>query len=105
MSRLVFDNIFELGSRFPLLVNQHFMVRALLDLLRYAGITPMFIDLVPRSATPGQPAFDAAPYMTSFDNVLHLSLNDSEPGEPKPVIRALKATGMESLQNPIPLRY
>jgi hypothetical protein len=43
--------------------------------------------------------------MTTFDNVLHLSLDHSKPGEPQPIIRALKATGMESIQNPIPLRY
>jgi len=52
-----------------------------------------------------QQGFDAAPYMTTFDNVLHLSLDETEDGEARPVIRALKATGMESLQNPIPLRY
>lgn len=107
MSRLVFDNIYQLGNRFPLLANQHFMVRALLDLLRYQGVTPLFVDIVPRSPGPGQgqQGFDAAPYMTTFDNVLHLSLDETEEGEARPIIRALKATGMESLQNPIPLRY
>lgn len=105
MSRLVFDNIYQLGNRFPLLANQHFMVRALLDLLRYEGVTPLFVDIVPRSQTPGGMAFDAAPYMMTFDNVLHLSLDDSEKGEARPMIRALKATGRESIQNAIPLRY
>lgn len=105
MARLVFDNIYQLGNRFPLLANQHFMVRALLDLLRYEGVTPLFVDMVPRSTNPDEPAFDPSPYMTTFDNVLHLSLDHSKPGEPQPIIRALKATGMESIQNPIPLRY
>jgi hypothetical protein len=105
MSRLVFDNIYQLGNRFPLLANQHFMVRALVDLLRYEGVTPLFVDLVPRSPNPDEPAFDAASYMTTFDNVLHLSLDHNGQGEPQPMIRALKATGMEAIQKPIPLHY
>lgn len=105
MSRMVFDNIFALEDRFPLLTDHKFMVRALLDLLRYEAVTPLFIDLVPRNPEPGKLGFDAAPYMTTFDNVLHLSLDNAVEGEPRPVIRALKATGMESLQNPIMLNY
>ena len=104
-SRLVFDNIYQLSNRFPLLVNQHFMVRAMLDLLRYEGVTPLFVDIIPPSSEPGQVSFDVAPYMTTFDNVLHLRLHETEDGKRQPVIQALKATGMESPQDPIPLSY
>jgi hypothetical protein len=50
-------------------------------------------------------AFDPSPYLTTFDNVLLLSLVDSGDGEQRPMIQALKATGMESLRTPTALRY
>jgi hypothetical protein len=105
LTRMVFDNIYQLPSRFPLLQNPQFMVRALLDLLRYEAITPLFIDLVPPSGVAGRMAFDPSPYLTTFDNVLLLSLVDSGDGEQRPMIQALKATGMESLRTPTALRY
>ena len=49
--RLAFDNIFRLSDRFPLLEGQTFLIPALIDLLRYELVTPLFVDLVPpRSA-------------------------------------------------------
>ncbi len=74
LSRMVFDNIHRLQNRFPLLENNEFMVRALLDLLRYEAVTPFFVDLVPTGAGQGNATFDPAPYLTTFDNVLHLYL-------------------------------
>lgn len=103
--RMVFDNIYNLQSRFPLLREPKFMIRVLLDLLRYEGITPMFVDLVPAGAGMGITAFDPAPYLTTFDNVVHLFLDDTGDGDPQPYVRVLKATALEALQPPVPMRY
>lgn len=105
LSRMVFDNIYQLRNRFPLLDNARFMVRAILDLLRYEGVTPLFVDLVPSGAGLGRVPFDPAAYMTTFDNVIHLYLDDSESGEPRPYVRVLKATAMESMQQALPIKY
>lgn len=104
LSRMVFDNVFQLQSRFPLLDNQQFMVRALLDLLRYQGVTPFFVDLVPPGTGHGLANINPSPYLTTFDNVLHLYLDESD-GEARPYIRVLKSMAMESLQPAVPLRY
>ena len=105
LSRMVFDNIYQLQSRFPLLENHQFMVRALLDLLRYEGVTTFFVDLVPDGAGQGKVTFDVAPYLTTFDNVLHLYLDGNYEDEARPLVRVLKATAMESRRPAIPLEY
>ena len=48
--------------------------------------------------------FDPAPFMTNFDNVLHLYLEDVD-GEPRPRLRVLKSTAREFLRSPVKLEY
>ncbi|MBX3464674.1 MAG: AAA family ATPase [Planctomycetes bacterium] len=70
--RLAFDNIHRLGDRFPLVTGQRFLIAAMLDLLRYEGVTPLFVDMVPPRAHDGGSDFDPSPYLVGFDNVLHV---------------------------------
>ncbi|MCB9888530.1 MAG: hypothetical protein H6836_03050 [Planctomycetes bacterium] len=105
VARLVFDNVHRLTNRFPLLDNEQFLIRALVDLVRYEGITPLFIDMAPRGAGVGRVSFDVADYMTTFDNVLHVYLDDRNDDEPKPQIRVLKGMSVESAHAAVPLRY
>ncbi len=102
--RLAFDNIFRLQDRFPLISEQGFLIPALLDLLRYRHITPLFIDLVPPGSAKGRADFNPASYMTTFDNVLHLHLED-ERGTQRPVLRVLKSTANDFVQTTIPIDY
>jgi hypothetical protein len=102
--RLAFDNISRLGDRFPLISDQRFLIPALLDLLRYRGVTPLFIDLVPPGAAAGRNEFDPSPYMTTFDNVFHLFLAGEGP-EQRPYFRVLKSTANDFSQAPIALEY
>jgi len=104
VKRMVFDNIFHLKDRFPLIRDPSFTTRALLDLLRYRGVTPTFVDLVPPGAARPGSDFDPAPYMTTFDNVIHLYLDDRE-GTLAPKIRVLKSTAREFLRTPVELDY
>ncbi len=104
VKRMAFDNIFRLKDRFPLIRDPRFMTRALLDLLRYRGVTPMFVDLVPPRASRAGSDFDPAPYMTTFDNVLHLYLEEVD-GALTPRIRVLKSTAREFLRAPVNLTY
>ncbi|MHC4899587.1 MAG: RAD55 family ATPase [Planctomycetota bacterium] len=102
--RMAFDNIYRLKDRFPLIRDPHFMVRALLDLLRYRGVTPLFVDLVRTGAAQSGSNFDPAPFMTTFDNVIHLYLEDVK-GKPTPRARVLKSTAREFLRSPVNLDY
>ena len=105
LSRMVFDNIHQLSSRFPLLEDTKFMIRAILDLLRYESVTPFFVDLVPAGAGRGHVRFDPAAYLTTFDNVLHLYLDGEDENDLRPHVRVLKSTAMESLRPAVPLKY
>lgn len=91
-TRLAFDNIHHLGHRFPLLTHQEFLVPALLDLLRYRGVTPMFLDLVPPDSMAAGSTFDPSPYTTTFDNVFHLGV-DRHAMKPRIQLRILKSMG------------
>ncbi len=102
VTRLAFDNIYRLGTRFPLLTNQDFMIPALLDILRYRNVTPLFIDLVPPGSATGRTDFDPAPYTTTFDNVFLLSLDESE-GRHVPQLQVLKSTANDFTRRAIPL--
>jgi KaiC/GvpD/RAD55 family RecA-like ATPase len=104
VARFAFDNIYRLGDRFPLITEQRFLIPALIDLLRYRNVTPLFIDLVPPGSARGHAQFDPSPYMTTFDNVLHLFLVD-EGQEQKPYLRVLKSTANDFKQTPIPIDY
>jgi KaiC/GvpD/RAD55 family RecA-like ATPase len=104
VTRLAFDNIHRLVDRFPLITEQRFLVPALLDLLRYRNVTPMFVDLVPPGSAFGRRDFDPSYYMTTFDNVLHLYL--SEDGhEQRPFLRILKSTANDFRHSAIPIDY
>ncbi len=104
VARLAFDNVFRLQDRFPLIDNQRFLVPALLDLLRYLGVTPLVIDLVPPGSARGRPDFDPSPYMTTFDNVFHLYL-EQVGDEHRPFLRVLKSTANDFKQTPMPVDY
>lgn len=104
VKRMAFDNVFRLTDRFPLIRDPRFMTRALLDLLRYRGITPLFVDLAPPGAARPGSDFDPAPYMTTFDNVIHLYLEDLD-GRLQPWVRVLKSTAREFLRTPVRLDY
>jgi hypothetical protein len=101
---MAFDNIFRLKDQFPLIRDPRFMTRALLDLLRYRGVTPMFVDLVRPGVSRAGSDFDPAPYMTTFDNVLLLYLEEVD-GVLAPRIRVLKSTAREFLRAPVNLTY
>ncbi|MCA8941024.1 MAG: hypothetical protein KDB80_00575, partial [Planctomycetes bacterium] len=104
VTRVAFDSIYRLGDRFPLLEHQHFMIPALIDILRYRSVTPLFVDLVPPGSATRRSAFNPAPYLTTFDNVFHLYLEDDE-GTPRPYLRVLKSTANEFTRNSIPFDY
>jgi hypothetical protein len=87
-----------------LIRDPRFTTRALLDLLRYQGVTPLFVDLVPPGAARPGSDFNPAPYMTTFDNVIHLYLRDVD-GSPAPRVRVLKSTAREFLRAPVELDY
>jgi hypothetical protein len=103
-TRLAFDNFYRLQDRFPLIREQGFLIPALLDLLRYRSITPLFIDLVPPGSAKGRNDFNPASYMTTFDNVLHLFLGEDGTGT-RPMLRILKSTANEFVQTPVAIDY
>ncbi|MCB9919918.1 MAG: DUF2075 domain-containing protein [Planctomycetes bacterium] len=92
IERLAFDNVHNLHRRFPLLEGQDFLIPALLDLLRYRSVTPLFIDHVPSSHETGELEMDPSQMLSTFDNVLHLFLRDKN-GVPKNHVRILKSVG------------
>ncbi len=104
VTRIAFDNIHQLSTRFPLITDQGFMVPALLDMLRYRQVTPLFIDLIPPGAAEGAADFDPSGYITTFDNVFLLYLDEAD-GAHKPRIRILKSMGNEYTRRPIPIDY
>ncbi len=104
IQRMAFDNMYRLEDRFPLLEGQHFMIPAILDLLRYRGITPLIVDLVPPGSARGQGNFNPASYITMFDNVFHLYLEE-DGGTYQPFLRILKSTANDFSRKPIPIDY
>jgi hypothetical protein len=103
ITRLVFDNIYRLGDRFPLIQQERFLIPALVDLLAYRGVTAFFVDLVPPGAAKGRTEFDPAYYMTTFDNVFHLYLEDDEAHAPR--LRVLKSTANDFSRKPVGVDY
>ncbi len=104
-ARLAFDNAFRLADRFPLLDNQTFLISALLDLLRYQGVTSLFVDLVPPGSARGRADFNPAQYMTTFDNVFHLYLERQEGEDQRPYLRVLKSSANDFKQTQFPIDY
>ncbi|MGE3175084.1 MAG: RAD55 family ATPase [Planctomycetota bacterium] len=103
VSRFAFDNIARLHDRFPLIREQTFLVAALLDMLRYHGVTPLIVDHMPPGAAGGLGAFDPSPYVTGYDNVLQVFV---QPGEPaRPSFRVLKSVGNDYRNGVLPLDW
>jgi len=102
ISRLAFDNVYQLHRRFPLLGGQDFMIPALLDLLRFQQVTPMFIDLVPQGRNEGELAIDPSLHLSTFDNVLHLFLK-KQGTKHIPHVCVLKSVGNDFDRSPFPV--
>lgn len=102
--RLAFDNIYRLQDRFPLITEQRFLVAAMLDMLRYQGVTPLFVDMLPAEASRGGSTFDPSAYLASFDNVLHTWLATTDRGT-VPFFRVLKSVGNDFAQEALPLEW
>lgn len=102
VERMAFDNIHRLRDRFPLLQEQRFLIAAITDMLRYEGVTPWFVDMVPPGAGSGRVDFDPSPYLVGFDNVIHLDL---EPVGGQARARVLKSVGNEFRADSVPLSW
>jgi hypothetical protein len=103
VSRLVFDNVFRLQDRFPLLEEQKFLITALLDMLRYHQVTPLFVDMTPPGAGSGRATFDPSSHLVSYDNVIQLMAAEGEQGTPR--FRVLKSVGNDFLMTPQPIDW
>jgi KaiC/GvpD/RAD55 family RecA-like ATPase len=104
VARLAFDNIYRLQDRFPLITEQRFLIAAMLDMLRYQGITPLLVDMVPSGTNGGGSNFDPSPYLASFDNVLHLFFEHREQ-ESEPRFRVLKSVGNDFRTDAVPIEW
>ena len=80
------------------------MIAAILDMLRYEGITPLFVDMVPPAGNGGASSFDPSPYLVGFDNVLHLYFDQSQPGS-RPFFRVLKSVGNDYVREPMSIEW
>jgi hypothetical protein len=104
VDRMSFDNIFRLQDRFPLIKEQRFLIAAMLDMLRYQGVTPLLVDMVPPGASRGRIDFDPSNYLTGFDNVVHLFFEQEEQGA-RPFFRVLKSVGNDYRPEPVPIEW
>ncbi len=104
VTRMAFDNIYRLHDRFPLIAEHRFLIAAMLDMLRYQGITPLFVDMVPPGTANGRSDFDPSPYLVGFDNVLHVFFAGGDHGT-RPYFRVLKSVGNDFVQEPIAIEW
>jgi len=104
VERMSFDNIFRLQDRFPLIKEQRFLIAAMLDMMRYQGVTPLLVDMVPPGASRGRTDFDPSSYLTGFDNVVHLFFEQEEQGA-RPFFRVLKSVGNDYRPEPVPIEW
>ena len=102
ITRMAFDNIYRLQDRFPLITEQRFLIAALLDMLRYQGITPLLVDMVPPAGDGG--AFDPSYYLVGFDNVLHVGI-ERHGEQTRPWLRVLKSIGNDYRTDDLPLDW
>lgn len=100
--RFAFDNVSRLQDRFPLIHEQKFLVAALLDMLRYRSVTPMFLDTMPPPSN--RAAFDPSPYLNGFDNVIQLFAQEAEQGS-RPCFRILKSVGNDYAGEALPIDW
>ena len=101
---MAFDNIFQLHERFPLIKDQRFLIAAMLDMLRYEGITPLFVDMVPPGGGKTMSAFDPSTYLVGFDNVLHVFFEHDTQGS-RPFFRVLKSVGNDYVGDPLSIEW
>jgi KaiC/GvpD/RAD55 family RecA-like ATPase len=104
VTRFAFDNVARLQDRFPLIREQKFLIAALLDMLRYRGVTPLMIDVMPPGATAAGSEFDASSYLTGYDNVLQIFAQTNDPAM-RAGVRVLKSVGNEYLSDTIALDW
>ncbi len=104
VTRLAFDNMYRLEDRFPLLSGQTFMIPALLDMLRYRGVTPMFMGLVPPGPGDGRLAIDPGPFLMTFDHVFSLFLRDEGDAQ-RPCVRILKSPANVYSRSAVPFDF
>lgn len=104
VARMAFDNIYRLQDRFPLIQDQRFVIAAIVDMMRYEGTTPLFVDMVPPSGTAVGASIDASPYLVGFDNVLHLYF-DQDQQNSRPFFRVLKSTGNDYVAEPMSIEW
>ncbi len=102
VSRLAFDNIYQLHERFPLIREQRFVIAAILDMLRYEGVTPLFVDMAPGPGAAA--AFDPSTYLVGFDNVLHLFFEQEQQGS-RPFFKVLKSVGNDYVGEPLSIEW
>ncbi len=104
VARMAFDNIYRLQDRFPLIQDQRFVIAAIVDMMRYEGITPLFVDMVPPSGGNVANTFDASPYLVGFDNVLHIYFDTAQLNS-RPFFRVLKSTGNDYVSEPMSIEW
>lgn len=105
VARLSFDSMYRLRDRFPLLGEQDFLIPALLDLLRYQCVTPLFVEQVPPgSSASGNVAFDPSRYLLGFDTAVHVYHERSEAGS-QAYFRVLKSVGNDFEMEPMRLEW
>ncbi len=104
VARMAFDNIYRLHDRFPLIDEQRFLIAAMLDMLRYQGVTPLYVDMVPPDSSNGRSNFDPSPYLVAFDNVVHLFFTAGDYGS-RPFFRVLKSVGNDYVQEPLAIEW
>lgn len=104
VSRMAFDNIYQLSDRFPLIADQRFLIAAILDMMRYEGITPMFVDMVPPSSGNAVNTFDPSPYLVGFDNVLHFYCERAQQSS-RAFFRVLKSSGNDYVDEPMSIDW
>ncbi len=104
-TRFAFDNIFRLQDRFPLIADQRFLIAAMLDMLRYQGVTPFVVDMVPPGAGSARTSFDPSPYLVGFDNVMLVGLTAHDGGASRPFLRVLKSIGNDYVQEAIDVEW
>lgn len=103
VTRLAFDNIYRLQDRFPLITDQRFLIAAMLDMLRYQGVTPFFVDMAPPGAWQGRGDFDPSPYLVGFDTVMHTWFADENRNQP--FFRVLKSVGNDYANEPVAIDW
>ena len=75
----------------------------MLDMLRYEGVTPLFVDMVPASASAGT-SFDPSTYLVGFDNVVQLLFEQDEGGA-RPCFRVFKSVGNDFVTEPVSIEW